>query len=115
MKGSALLVFAYAILIMLGGLIGYWKAHSVASLISGEVFGFALLVCSYGIWKNSKIGINTALILSLLLTIFFGYRYMRTYNFIPAGLLSLISVAVWSILLLCQAKDSKGNDNANSM
>ena len=67
MKVTATIVCAYALLILLGGLIGYYKAGSIASLISGITFGIALTLCSIAIAKGKILAQYAALILTFFL------------------------------------------------
>ena len=44
MKRESLFIFIYALLILIGGIVGYATAGSLASLASGLLFGGALLL-----------------------------------------------------------------------
>ena len=44
---SIIATLIYGIVSLVGGLIGYFKAGSKVSLISGGISGILLLVCSY--------------------------------------------------------------------
>jgi uncharacterized membrane protein (UPF0136 family) len=100
MKVTATIVFAYALLILLGGLIGHVKAGSYASLISGITFGAALLLCAYAMAKGKILGQYLALILTLFLDGFFTFRFAKTLHFVPAGMMSLFSLAVLIVIAL---------------
>lgn len=100
MKVTAMIVFVYGLLITLGGIMGYVKGGSNASLISGGTFGCALLVCAYLISKKQLIAQYIALGLTLLLDGIFTYRFAKTLHFFPAGFLSLVSLAVLIVIAL---------------
>jgi uncharacterized membrane protein (UPF0136 family) len=100
MKKSAHLVLLYGVIILIGGLIGHYKTASTASLYSGLIFGVLLIASSLGIYMKKVWAAYAALLLTLILDGFFTYRYALTGNFMPSGLLSLISL----IMLLIQAK-----------
>ena len=100
MKVTATIVFVYGLLIFIGGLIGYIKGSSHASLISGSVFGAALLLSAYLISKGKLMAQYFALGLTFLLDALFTYRYAKTLNFFPAGFLSLLSLAVLIVVAL---------------
>lgn len=95
---NALLVALYALLIIVGGVIGYAQAHSLPSIIMGAIFGILLLYSSYGIYKKCKFSYFLALGLTLFLTIFFAYRFYHTGALFPAGFMALVSFVV-AILL----------------
>lgn len=88
------IVLIYAILILVGGIVGHIKAGSFASLISGIVFGLLLLGCSIALFAKKKWGPYAALIVTFVLDGFFTFRFLKTHVFMPAGLLSLISLIV---------------------
>lgn len=82
----------YALIVSLGGILGYVKAKSKMSLISGLVSGVALLVTwLLGVATAIKLGIATAIAAILLIT--FIIRFVRTRKLMPAGLMMLLSVA----------------------
>jgi uncharacterized membrane protein (UPF0136 family) len=100
MKKTAWIIFLYALLILIGGIIGHVHSASLASLISGLSFGILLLVASGLIFMKQPFGYWMALALSILLEGFFTWRFAKTLKFLPAGLLSLISLVVIIIVAL---------------
>lgn len=100
MKVTATIVFVYGLLIALGGIMGYVKGGSHASLISGGSFGLALLISAYFISIGKLAAQYTALILTFLLDGIFTYRFAKSLHFFPAGFLSLASLAVLIVIAL---------------
>jgi uncharacterized membrane protein (UPF0136 family) len=100
MKVTATIVFSYALLILLGGFIGHLKAGSSASLVSGITFGAALLFCAYAIAKGKILAQYAALLLTFFLDGFFTFRFAKTLHFVPAGMMSLFSLAVLIVIAL---------------
>jgi uncharacterized membrane protein (UPF0136 family) len=100
MKVTATIVFAYALLILLGGLIGHLKAGSSASLIAGLVFGITLAISAYAIAKGKILAQYAALLLTFFLDGFFTFRFAKTLHFVPAGMMSLLSLAVLIVIAL---------------
>lgn len=86
----------YAALILVGGLFGYWRKQSKPSLISASVL-FCLLVAAAIMmcfsW-TSEVGILLALVLSLLIFLFFGFRYWQSQAMIPAVPVMAASFAI---------------------
>ncbi len=101
MNTPALIVIVYALLVMVGGVIGFVKAGSLPSLIAGILGGLALLTAGWGISRGQIWGLQTALALMLGLLVFFSIRYLRSSPraFMPGGLMSILSlfalVGVW--------------------
>ncbi len=95
----------YAVLLIVGGLIGFLKARSRPSLIAGVVSGLiaagaAVLSSTY----NEDLGYSIALILAIVLFLFFGTRAVTARKFMPSGMLTVasvvvIAVMVWSIVV----------------
>ena len=91
MKWQALVVLIYALFIVLGGLIGYVKAHSHPSLIIGVSTGILLIISSLGIYNGALWGLILSFILTSLLIFFFGYRFYISQSFFPAGIMTIFS------------------------
>lgn len=91
----------YALLLAVGGLIGYLKAGSRPSLIAGSLSALTAigaLALSVG---NYRLGIPLGLILSITLFVLFGYRYaVKTRKFMPSGLLAIASLVVLAVMFL---------------
>ena len=63
MNTSALIVYVYAALVSVGGLLGYVKAKSLPSLIAGEAGFLALVAAGYGVGHGRSWGLPLALAL----------------------------------------------------
>lgn len=90
---------AYAVFVLMGGLIGYLKAGSFPSLMMGAVFSILLFCCSFAIFKKSVLGHVLTLMLTSFLLVFFGFRFFQKPAFMPAGLMILLSLGMLSIFL----------------
>jgi uncharacterized membrane protein (UPF0136 family) len=88
---------AFAILTILGGVMGYVKAKSKASIIAGSVSGVILIVASLLLPEKPIASGVIALIASVLLAGKFIPDYIHKKAFIPGGLMALLSAA--SIIL----------------
>ncbi len=100
MKVTATIVCIYGLLTLIGGIFGYVKGGSSVSLISGGLFGAALLASAYSISKGKLTAQYVALILTFILDGVFTFRYAKTLHFFPAGFFSLVSLAVLIVLAL---------------
>lgn len=107
MKTAGIVVICYGIIVLLGGLIGFLTKGSVASLAAGGVSGLILIICAFGIFKRKILPFFGAIFLSVLLTLFFAYRFYKTGVMMPAGSMSLLSFLVCVFLLT--AKSPKSN------
>lgn len=98
MKSTGWIVLAYALLVFLGGIFGYVKAESTPSLVMGVGFAVILSTSVFAMFNEKKIGFTIAFATTALLAAFFLYRFFHTLNFMPSGLMSLISLSVLAIL-----------------
>jgi uncharacterized membrane protein (UPF0136 family) len=78
-----------ALLVAVGGIMGFVKAQSKASLIAGIASGLLLLLAFF-LALNSANGLFLAAIVNLALIIVFGIRLKKTGKFMPAGLMLVI-------------------------
>lgn len=93
MIGAAKIYFiVYGVLTIVGGLIGYFKAGSAISAISGGIAGILLLVAAWLLPGNQLAGLLIALIVSLFLVGRFLPKFIGTGKVMPAGMMSLLSI-----------------------
>jgi uncharacterized membrane protein (UPF0136 family) len=91
----------YALLLGIGGLMGYLKAGSRPSLIAGSISAVAALVALGLSAANHQLGVPLGLLLSITLFVLFGYRYaVKTRKFMPSGLLAVASLVVLAVMFL---------------
>jgi uncharacterized membrane protein (UPF0136 family) len=93
MLGPAKIYFIiFGLLTIVGGVIGFVKAGSTASIIAGSISGIALIVAAYLLPGNLVLGLAIAGLVSILLAGRFIPAYLKTGQVMPAGLMSLLSV-----------------------
>ena len=91
----------YAALLAVGGILGFVKARSQASLISGLISAAAALIALGLAVTGHRLGFPLGMILAIVLFCLFGYRYaLRARKFMPSGLLAVISLAVLAVMIL---------------
>ncbi|KAK0134544.1 Transmembrane protein 14C [Merluccius polli] len=83
--------FGYAALLVSGGIVGFIKAGSAASLVAGLVFGVLAGVGAYLTSKNAQ-RVWVSLGVSGAMAVVMGTRFLSTWKFMPAGLMALTSV-----------------------
>ena len=92
MEAAKIYFIVFGILTIAGGIVGYVKAGSVASIIAGSIAGVLLLVGAFLLPEYRAAGLTTALIISLLLAAYFIRKFSQTGIVMPAGIMSLLSV-----------------------
>ncbi len=91
----------YAVLLAVGGVIGFTKAGSKPSLIAGLGSAVAALIALILTSQNPSLGMGLGALVAILLAGFFGYRFaVKTRKFMPAGLLAVVSLIVLVVDLL---------------
>lgn len=98
MKISGYVAIVYALLLGIGGFIGFRAAHSTPSLVMGTISALVMIGSGIALLKDSDLGRKIGLSAAVILLLFFGYRYFLTRGFFPAGFMSLLSLAVAWIL-----------------
>ena len=87
-----LLLYVYGLLLILGGLMGYFKSKSMPSLIAGVVCGLIAIFLGYDyVWRFAP---HEAFILSLVLIWIMGRRYLKNRKAMPAVPIIVLSVVV---------------------
>ncbi len=90
---SGKVLWVYIVLLVIGGLIGFFKAKSKVSLIMSVAFAAALSLCAAGIIFQPYV----ADILLAALIVVFGMRLAKTKKFMPAGMMLVITLAALAL------------------
>ena len=84
--------FVFGALTIAGGVMGFVKAKSKASLIAGGISGALLLVAGVVIGTQIYVGLGLGLVVSIALAGRFVPSFLETKKVMPAGLMSVLSV-----------------------
>lgn len=104
--GQIVLV-VYALLMLVGGIIGFTTAGSRASLVSG-VGSAVVLAAAWVVSRSSPVaGLWLGAVAAILLCIVFAMRLAKTAKFMPSGMLLVVSV-VALVLLTYSALSAQG-------
>jgi len=91
---SNVVLWTYVALLLAGGSVGFIKAKSQISLYTSLGFGLLIALSALGI-----LSMVVAMVLIGLLAVFFGMRFSKGKKFMPAGLMTILSVAALVALL----------------
>jgi uncharacterized membrane protein (UPF0136 family) len=102
----AWLVLIYGILMAAGGVLGYVRKDSMASLIAGGISGIALVGSAVAMMRGSySAGWWISLIVALLLLGRFGsVALTKGFEMMPGGMVIILSVIVIIALLTNRAQ-----------
>ena len=82
------ILWIYIILLVVGGLIGFFKAHSKISLVSSVTFAALLILCQIHIIFQPYV----ADILLAVLLVMFAWRLAETKKFMPNGFMLILTL-----------------------
>lgn len=99
-KVAQISLLVYAVLMSVGGIIGFRKSQSKASLIAGLGSGIALVGAYVASMSNIQVGLYCGIGITWALLIVFGIRIAKTKKFMPSGMLLAISAIEELVLLL---------------
>lgn len=86
-------LFVFGALTIAGGIMGYVKAGSPASIIAGGISGALLLVAGYLVGAGKvQAGLILGIVISLALAGQFLPKFLSTYKFMPAGMMAILGV-----------------------
>jgi uncharacterized membrane protein (UPF0136 family) len=94
------LVLIFAILVAAGGVMGFVKAGSTASLIAGVVSGILLAGSAFAMMRGAyQAGWWVALVVTILLLARFGMAAFREFKLMPGGIVIIMSLIVLAALI----------------
>jgi uncharacterized membrane protein (UPF0136 family) len=91
-----MILWVYIVLLVVGGLIGFFKAKSKVSLLTSVLFAALLALCAVPVvFQPYRANVFMALVLLV-----FGWRLAKTKKFVPSGMmlvLTLVALALRNI------------------
>ena len=99
MNLSIIAAFAYGVLAIVGGIIGYIQARSKVSLLSGSISGLLLVLAAYFQLQGQSWGPILAVIVTAVLVVVFAVRLAKTRKFMPAGLMTILGMLALGVMV----------------
>ena len=87
MTADQIILLIYSILIEAGGMMGFIKAGSKASVIASTIFAAIIFLFIFGV-----LPIDYAWTVVAFLILFFGMRFAKGKKFMPNGLMLVLSI-----------------------
>jgi uncharacterized membrane protein (UPF0136 family) len=92
-----MVLWVYIILLLVGGLIGFFKAKSRVSLITSAVFAALLVLAAIpGIFDRRFAFQLTNILLAVLLVVF-AVRLSQSKKFMPSGLMLVLTIVALAL------------------
>lgn len=86
MTAPNFVLWVYIVLLVAGGLVGFLKAGSKASLIASSVFAVPLILAALGILP----AVAADGVIAFLL-VFMGVKFAKSKKFMPSGMMVILS------------------------
>jgi len=86
-------LWVYIVLLELGGVMGFVKAKSKASLIASSIFAGILALCALGIIRWAP----AADVVLVFLLVFFGMKFAKGKKFMPSGMMCILTVVALAL------------------
>ncbi len=86
-------LWIYIILLVVGGLIGFLKAGSKASLIASSSFALALILAN----QNIVLARNMVDVILGVLLLFFAMRLTKSKKFMPNGMMLILTIVALAL------------------
>ncbi len=93
-------LFIYGLFLIAGGAIGYFNGGSVISFFMGGLFGVLSIISAVFTGQGKRWGGYLATAVSGLMSIVFIFRLIKAPKLFPAGIMLVLSVVVFSCLLI---------------
>ena len=94
---ASTVLWIYIVLLLVGGLIGFFKAGSKVSLITSSVFAALLVLTAVpGIFEHT-FALGLANVLMAVLLVVFAVRLAKTKKFMPSGLMLVMTIAALAL------------------
>jgi uncharacterized membrane protein (UPF0136 family) len=90
-------LWVYIVLLLVGGLIGFFKARSKVSLIMSAAFAAALVLTAIPSFFDANFRRAAANVLMAVLLVVFAMRLAKTKKFMPAGLMLVVTIAALAL------------------
>ena len=90
-------LWIYIVLLVIGGLIGFFKAKSKVSLIMSAAFAAALVLAAIPNFFEISFRRGLANILLAVLIVVFALRLAKTKKLMPAGMMLIATIVVLAV------------------
>lgn len=90
MSQEDVLGYGYGLVVFLGGIVGYMKAGSSASLIAGTLFSLLISLSMYRLNVTQSRSLAPMVLTTGVLFVVMGLRFLRSGKLMPAGLVTIL-------------------------
>jgi uncharacterized membrane protein (UPF0136 family) len=98
MTTAQIVVWVYIVLLVAGGLVGFLKAGSKASIVASSIFAAVLALFALNVIPFSYVWI-----ILLVLVLFFAKRFWSGRKFMPGGMMLILTIVTLVLVFLLGA------------
>lgn len=98
MQFDNVIFWCYVTLLLVGGLVGFFRAGSKISLITSAVAAALLVLTQLPVVFQPSFGRSLANIIMAALLVVFAIRLGKTKRFIPSGFMLVLTIVVLALL-----------------
>jgi uncharacterized membrane protein (UPF0136 family) len=91
------ILWIYIIFLVVGGMVGFFKAKSQVSLVMSVVFAVALSLCAAHVILRP---LTVSNLLLIALVVVFSIRAAKTRKFMPAGLMLAVTLLTLALRII---------------
>jgi len=91
------ILWIYIVLLVVGGLIGFFKGKSQVSLIMSVTFAAGLVLAAVPNFLDNNFRRTLANLLMAALLVVFGLRLAKTKKFMPAGMMLIATLVALTL------------------
>jgi len=105
LAAAKIYLIVFGVLTIAGGIVGYVKAGSVASILAGSISGVLLVLGGFLLPEHRVVGLTLSVVVSLLLALQFIPKFFRTGKLMPAGVMALLSLIAIGVAIAAWIKE----------
>jgi len=90
-------LWVYIVLLLVGGLVGFFKGRSKVSLITSAVFAALLVLTTLRSVFQPAFARDLANVVMVILLVVFAIRLAKTKKFMPSGLMLVVTIAALAL------------------
>lgn len=99
MRHIQFFLICYSLILALGGMLGFFLSGSFISLVAGFISASLIFVATLLLPYFFQVGKYINYIVLSILAVFFIFRWIVVGSFIPAGIMTILTVITFAYLL----------------
>ncbi len=94
------LLIAYGLALIIGGVMGYAKGGSLPSVVAGSISGVLVILCFGVAFKRPRLAFCLGALISIAVAGLMFWRYFETKKMMPSGGVAILSTLMAVLLIV---------------